>query len=84
MESFALLLVMLSMLGGIFFIVALIIRKIRKKPKNKMYHHTVCIRSNFKSGIQLKTKTGDSWCNSERENIEKNVYLLGGKTAEVS
>lgn len=35
-------------------------------------------------GIQLKTKTGNPWCNSERENTEKNVYLLGRKTAEVS
>ena len=36
------------------------------------------------SCIQLKTKTGNPWCNSERENTEKNVYLLGRKTAEVS
>lgn len=46
--------------------------------------YTICIRSNFKSCIQLKTKTGNPWCNSERENTEKNVYLLGRKTAEVS
>ena len=40
--------------------------------------------SNFKSCIQLKTKTGNPWCNSERENTEKHVYLLGRKTAEIS
>lgn len=37
MELFATLLCMFSLFGGICFIVALIFRKIRKKPKNKVY-----------------------------------------------
>ena len=37
MELFATLLCMFSLFGGIYFIVALVFRKIRKKPKNKVY-----------------------------------------------
>ena len=70
--------------GGISSAIGYFIRTGSSKPECKMYHYTICIRSNFKSCIQLKTKTGNPWCNSERENTEKNVYLLGRKTAEIS
>lgn len=43
MELFATLLCMFSMFGGIFFILALIIRKIRKKPKSKWYFRGLLI-----------------------------------------
>ena len=43
MELFATLLCMFSMLGFIFFCVSLIIRKIRKKPKNKVHSRGLLI-----------------------------------------
>ena len=74
MESFALLLVMLSMLGGIFFIVALIIRKIRKKPKNKMYSRGLLISIlAFVLGIILFAvfETPESKARYEQQRIEE-------------
>lgn len=74
MESFALLLVMLSMLGGIFFIVALIIRKIRKKPKNKMYSRGLLISIlAFVLGIVLFAvyETPESKARYEQQRIEE-------------
>lgn len=43
MELFASLLCMLSMVGGCYFVVMLIIRKIRKKPKSKKYSRGLLI-----------------------------------------
>ena len=74
MESFALLLVMLSMLGGIFFIVALIIRKIRKKPKNKVYSRGLLISIlAFVLGIVLFAvfETPESKARYEQQRIEE-------------